>query len=68
MTDAQTNEARPTISFRFQNGTRDEMVEKYATFVIVTLCAKSHDDVCCVRRFFFSSRLVAAIVDSVDLS
>jgi len=51
MTDAQTNEERPTISFRFRNGTGDEMVEKYATFVIVTLCAKSHDRVSCVRSF-----------------
>ena len=51
MTDAQTNEALPTDSFRFQNGTRDEMVEKYATFVIVTRCAKSHERVGCVRSF-----------------
>jgi hypothetical protein len=37
MTNAQTNEARPTVSIRYRSGTRDEIMEKFATFVF-TLC------------------------------
>jgi hypothetical protein len=66
MTNAQTNEARPTVSFRFRNGTRYEMVEKCATFVIVILCAKSHHIVDCMRSFV-SFGLLALSVGSVDL-
>ena len=51
MDDAETNEARPTVSFRFRNGTRNEMVEKYATFVILILCEKSQDRVDGVSSF-----------------